>query len=359
MPALQGGGAERMTINLVEHLSLYFKIKLVLIKNIIEYDTPPLLKENIKSLGHKKLPLKLCYLSPGVLNSLILQAKTSDLVVGGLELSPTYVSFLTAKLAGRPFLSIVHSVLSEHITYSPLSFIHFPLCKNIYKNCNQIIAVSNSVGNDLYKHFGIKEKKLKIILNPINIKYVQEMALAEPDLNLNKNNYLVSVGRLSRQKGFDILIKAFSKMAPETRPDLIILGEGSERASLSNLIKRLGLSKWVYMPGFIKNPYSIISRARAFVFPSRYEGFGIALLEAMACGIPIVASQISPIEEVCGKDGAIYFPPGNEEALSQAIVKISKDNTLRKNLIDIGLKRAKKLDIEKVAEKYREIFNNI
>jgi len=292
-----------------------------------------------------------------VLKSLIREAKRNDLVVGGLELSPTYLSILAAKFAGRPFLPVVHNVLSRHIPHSPLAFIHFPLCKTVYRHSNQIIAVSRAVAEDLNRHFGIAKEKLRVIFNPVNIRQVQSMAAAEPDGVSNSSNYLVAVGRLDRQKGFDVLLKAFSKLDAKVRPDLIILGKGPEREKLEGLVKALQLERWVRLPGFTKNPYSVMSRARAFVFPSRYEGFGIALLEAMACGTPVVASQLPPVEEVCGKEGAVYFPPGDEEALARAITRVLTDEALRKRLINAGFKRIEEFDLARVGKKYAEIFN--
>ena len=143
---------------------------------------------------------------------------------------------------------------------------------------------------------------------------------------------VVSVGRLSYEKGYDLLIRAFAlvkKKHPEW--NLLILGDGALRQQLEKLVVELGLEGRVFMPGAVENPYRYLSRADLYVLPSRIEGFGMVLCEAMACGLAVVAfdcaAQTSEIVRQ-GVDG-ILVPPENIERLAIAMDDIMADDRKR------------------------------
>lgn len=146
---------------------------------------------------------------------------------------------------------------------------------------------------------------------------------------------IVGMGRLSPEKGFDLLIEAFARVAPR-HPDwtLVVLGEGPQRAELEQRIRRHGLETRVRLPGWTSEPQLILRTSGIFVLPSRYEGFPNALLEAMAWGLPAISFDCpnGPAEIIRhGVDG-LLVPPGDVPALASALDRLMSDNAERQRL---------------------------
>lgn len=150
-----------------------------------------------------------------------------------------------------------------------------------------------------------------------------------------QDNTLTAVGRLTHQKGFDLLLEAFAKIAPDL-PEwhLRIWGEGEERANLEAQRNRLGLADRVSMPGVTKRPGEWVETADVFVLSSRYEGWGIVLLEAMAAGIPTVSfrCQWGPEEMISDGEDGILVEREDIDALATALGRILRDPLLRYHL---------------------------
>jgi glycosyltransferase involved in cell wall biosynthesis len=133
------------------------------------------------------------------------------------------------------------------------------------------------------------------------------------------------VGRLNEQKDFPTLIRAFKIVYEKSKnARLIILGEGSEREHLMHLIKELGLVDIVSLPGFLQNPFSYMHRSQVFVLPSIHEGFGNVLVEAMACGCPVVSTDCpsGPREILNNGEYGHLVPVGDAAAMAAAILDV-------------------------------------
>jgi len=146
---------------------------------------------------------------------------------------------------------------------------------------------------------------------------------------------LLAMGRLSPSKGFDLLLEAFSMIAKDW-PDwkLRILGEGPERGALESLIATYGLEERVELEGWVDAPHAALARAGLFVLSSRYEGFPVGLLEAMACGLPVVGfdCQSGPAEIIRNEVDGLLVPAGDVAALAAAMARLLGDPTLRVTL---------------------------
>jgi glycosyltransferase involved in cell wall biosynthesis len=153
--------------------------------------------------------------------------------------------------------------------------------------------------------------------------------------NRRGKSILAAVGRLTDQKGFDLLLEAFSRIA-EAHPEwrLVIWGEGEERSSLQALRDALGLQQRVDMPGITERPGLWIETADAFVLSSRYEGWGIVLLEAMASGLPVVSFECDwgPRVMITHESDGILVPKEDVEALAKALDRLLADRELRERL---------------------------
>ena len=149
---------------------------------------------------------------------------------------------------------------------------------------------------------------------------------------------IVGIGRLTRQKDFPTLIRAFAAVRKKLPCRLIILGEGKDRGGLEHLAKRLSLSEQIAMPGFVENPYAYLKRAALFVLSSAWEGSPNALTEALALGVPVVATDCPSGPREILKDGAIgcLVPVGDPDALAAAMLatlSAPPDETLLKSAV--------------------------
>jgi GalNAc-alpha-(1->4)-GalNAc-alpha-(1->3)-diNAcBac-PP-undecaprenol alpha-1,4-N-acetyl-D-galactosaminyltransferase len=173
---------------------------------------------------------------------------------------------------------------------------------------------------------------------------------------------LFAVGRLVRAKGFDLLIEAFARVAQE-RPDwsLTILGEGPERAVLTARAVELRLVDRVALPGRVEDPLDHLATGHAFALSSRYEGFPNALLEAMACGLPVVAFDCpsGPAQTITHEHDGLLVPPGNVAALAAALARIMDDPRERLRLGRNAREIVLRLGPERVLPQWAELLQRV
>ena len=216
----------------------------------------------------------------------------------------------------------------------PLKRVSNWLRLRLYPKAFRVIVQTQAAANYFPKDWG---NHVTIIPNVVKKPKNNKLDFLRKD----KIQHIISVGRLSQEKNHESLIKVFSdwiKKYPHLR--LTIYGEGPERKSLEQLISSLSLSEKVSLPGTVKNIQESLLEGDLFVFPSQYEGFPNALCEAMAVGLPVVASDCSGNAEVVrnGLDG-ILFPVGDMEALTKAVFdcldNAEKCDYLSKNAVNI------------------------
>lgn len=168
-----------------------------------------------------------------------------------------------------------------------------------------------------------------------------------------------AMGRLVAQKGFDILLEAFSRCAEKHRDwSLIILGEGEERGRLENLARELGIADHVRMPGRMHDPFRILQETDLFVLSSRFEGFPMALVEAMACGLPVIAADCPSGPRDIIRDGVdgVLVPPCDVDALTAAMDRLMTDQVARQRLGAKAPEVTERFSIDKIMEKWDEIL---
>lgn len=231
---------------------------------------------------------------------------------------------------------------------------------------NILIANSEHTRKDVINLVGVPPDRIRVVypgrderFRPIADR--EELAQVRAEMNLPEP-FLLFVGTLEPRKGVDTLIRAFARLASEILDSLVIVGKrGWYWEQTLALVDRLGLGRRIrlldYVPdGTLPLLYNL---AHAFVFPSRYEGFGLPVLEAMACGIPVVSSNAASLPEIVG-DAGLLFPPDNVDALSHAIVRIVGDAGLRASLRECGLRQARRFDwtvsAHETAQVYRETY---
>lgn len=201
----------------------------------------------------------------------------------------------------------------------------FLAMRGFYRHLDALVAVSQGVADDVRAITGLPEERVLVIRNPVVTPELTRLAAQpreHPWLREAKLPVVVGMGRLTRQKDFPTLLRAFSRVRAERPCRLIILGEGRDRAGLEALAEALGVRADVDLPGFAENPYPYLASASLFVLSSVWEGSPNALTEAMALGTPVVATDCpsGPRELLRGGSVAPLVPLGQVEALARAML---------------------------------------
>src|SRR5262245_16220329 len=253
---------------------------------------------------------------------------------------PNFMAVWARHLAGVP----TRVVLSEHNTFSLAQSFpakkqwkrrqrHLPaMVERVYSGADAIIAVSNGVANDLAQCTGILRERITTIYNPIVTPEIVRQATApldHPWFQSGTPPVVLGVGRFHEQKDFPTLLRAFARVRAKQAARLMILGEANAkhptfRAELMTLASQLGIADDVALPGFVTNPFAYLARAAVFVLSSAWEGLPSVLIEALACGCPVVSTDCpsGPAEILeNGKYGPLV-PVGDEVTLAEAILSV-------------------------------------
>jgi len=236
----------------------------------------------------------------------------------------------------------------------------------ILKKADLFIAISQEITDGLRKD-GIPPERIKHITNFVDTDKFQpinnnERHMFKRTLALDKNIVINFTGRIVGRKGLDILIPAFARNSELTLSSrLLIVGTGPYEQRAKEMVSDLGIGDKVRFLGHSSEVARYYQTSDIFVLPSYAEGMPNSLLEAMACGLPVIASRIGGVVDVVedGKSG-ILFEPGNVSELASAIVRLLRDDELRQRLGTEARKRiVENFSIEKVAEEYIELYEEI
>lgn len=256
-------------------------------------------------------------------------------------------------------------------------------------NKARIVAVSAGVKEDLVKKFHVSEKRITVINNPIDTRKIQSLSEEKTDISPDNGcPVIITSGRLTRQKGQWHLIRAFSEVRKKIESKLFILGRGELEGYLMGLTKELDLEKEVVFLGWREKHLQFFKNADVFVLSSLWEGFGNVLIEAMACGLPVIAADClcgpreilspkkpplrRPLDDVEYTEFGVLTPVCNgeflkaghplteeEKLLAQAIIRMLKDNTLSDYYSRAGKKRSYDFDVDKIVRQYLSVFEYI
>lgn len=196
--------------------------------------------------------------------------------------------------------------------------------RSVYPGADRIVAVSRGVADDTLAITGLPPERVTVVRNPVITPELADLAAADVDhpwLQDDGVPVLLGVGRLTRQKDFSTLLRAFARLRAERPCRLVVLGEGRDRPALEALAAELGVAADLDLPGFSDNPYPWMARADCFVLSSRWEGSPNVLTEAMAVGTAVVATDCpsGPREVLRGGTVAPLVPMGDAAALAEAV----------------------------------------
>lgn len=295
VPSMRGGGSERVISIILKNLSRdKFDIILVLLKKEGEY-----LEDLPTDIEIIDLEVTKARYSIVKIIKIILSRKPHIVfsTLGYLNILISIIKpFFSKSIKFIARESSIVSIQNKQEKYPKLFDFLF---KYFYKNFDLIISQSNYMKNDLVQNYKIDKDKIKVINNPIDLEYIERLSEEKLDEKVD----LLAVGRLDENKNFKDIIQ----ILPELGHTLTILGEGKEKKNLFNLAKNLGVENKVKFLGFQSNPYKYMKNAKVLILTSKYEGFPNVLLEANACGIPVVAYSCPGGTEEIIKDGLNGF----------------------------------------------------
>jgi glycosyltransferase involved in cell wall biosynthesis len=199
------------------------------------------------------------------------------------------------------------------------------LIRDWYATADGIVAVSDGVADDLAGLGEVSRARIRTIYNPIDLPRIEALAAAVPDdpwLSPGAPPVFVAVGRLYPQKDYPTLLRAFARVRSGHRARLIICGEGPDRRALEALAANLGVADAVRLPGIVANPYALMAHAAALVLSSAWEGLPNVIIEALACGCPVVSTDCpsGPSELLEGGRFGTLVPVGDDEALARGMI---------------------------------------
>ncbi len=233
-----------------------------------------------------------------------------------------------------------------------------------YNLADAIATTSEGVSEDLTRHFGVRASAIKVVHNPIDFAAMGD-AVAEPldasDARDWRHPAIVSAGRLAEAKNFPLLIEAMAlvrRRIPAAR--LFILGQGDQEPQLRAQIEALGLADAVRLCGFQRNPWKYIARADVFALTSRYEGFGNVLIEAMACGVPVVVTRSpGPLEVVRDNIDGVIVPEHTPAAVADALESMLADQPRRASMAAAAKDASQRFALPSIAGQYDAWFSEL
>lgn len=361
IPSLGGGGAERIVVLLLQYLDKKkYEPVLITFESIAKYDIQGCDDLKIISLNKRS---KISNIVLPLMLAKLFRDEKPDVILSFMN----YANLLTAVARKLSFTKtrLIHSDhnnLTELMKMGRYGTVRKFLTRLLYKFDDIRICVSKGVEKDICENWGVQESKCITIHNPVDFQHIQK-SLDEPvdEIWFDEDvPVIVSCGRLSEQKNYPMLLKAFSLLVADVDARLLILGEGEAKAKMLGLIDEYDLNERVRLVGFVSNPFKYISRSSVFVLSSDSEGFGNVLIEAMACGTPVISTRCpsGPEEIINHMEDGILIPVADVHECSKAMKTLLAGEQLCLQFSKKGREKSKRFDIENVVKKYELVFDS-
>lgn len=349
--SLATGGAERL---ITESIPLYqekgIQMELLCLNNKL---TP--FWENLE----KKSNTKIIGLTSGsVYNPLLIfkiipYLKKYDLVHA--HLFPTLYWVVLAKWISFSKTKIVYTEHSTNNRRRDKKLFKF-LDKFIYSRLVYIGCISEATKANLIQYLDYKKSNISVIFNGINLKYF-DIKRINNYLDFNHSDFkLIQISSFTNQKDQPTLIKSMTLLPDNFK--LILVGDGPLRKDNEDLVNAFNLENRVFFLGIRNDIVNLVKFSDVCILSSNYEGFGLAILEGMACGKPSIASNIDGVKEIIANYG-LLFQQGNSKELAELILKLHDDHAFYNQIAKQCLERAKHFDIHKMVNSYINVYKNI
>jgi glycosyltransferase involved in cell wall biosynthesis len=361
LPSLNGGGAERAAVHILNSLDAgAWDRSMYLFRRVGPY-LDKLDGRIALSAGHSRSRL-------GRWRELrrFLRASRPDVVVSFLS----YFSVLAAARAAGIGACVVFNQQTPMTAFLNDADYHWrrPWHRRLfsaatrvgYGLADRIVTTSKGVADDLISHFGVASARIQVIHNPVDLAQIAR-GVAEPIDPAFERGWLppviVAAGRLADAKNYPLLIDAMALLRERVPARLFILGAGELEGELRQRIAERHLEEAVVLCGFQDNPWKFVARADAFALTSRYEGFGNVLVEAMACGVPVVATSSPGTREIVsdGIDG-LLVDRHEPAAVAAALERLLTDEALHRRLSAAARASAERFSLPVIAAAYDRAF---
>lgn len=354
--SLVGGGAERVFTTLVEQLSRRpedIAITVALLDNEAEeaYRLPA------------GIPIERLNTRGGLLRSITQTRKLVRRLRPDVTLSfltrANVAAIVALRGTGAPAVISERVNTTAHLRTGRLAFLSRLLIRNTYPAARQIIAVSQGVASTLESDFDVEPQRISVIYNPVDVDGIRDLAARDPAFPVTRADF-VTMGRLVDNKNTALAIRALAQA--RTGGNLIVLGEGPLREDLGALAASLGLADRVRFAGFIANPHAVLARAGCYLLTSNAEGFPNAMMEAMAVGLPVVATdcpsgpaEILQVEldgapHAFGAGGALVAMD-DDAAMARCMTELIGPR--RETFAAAAVRRAAAFSVESAVERFR------
>ncbi|WP_405571302.1 glycosyltransferase [Winogradskyella sp. Asnod2-B02-A] len=371
--SLSGGGAERQASYILDYCSKNnIDVHLILMNTTIKYELPEGLqihyieKSDASESGvlkALKIPI-IAYKYSRLLKKLKITHSVSLLT------RPNFINVIASKLTSYKFKVITNELAFPTLQYSYKGFqsnFNKTLIKSLYKKSDMVIGNSEGNAIDLITNFKVPSERMEVVHNPIDLEKIYNIEPIDSFFDDKKFN-MITLGRLDKGKNHIMLINAIHKLQnPLLR--LYIFGIGPMQEELEQLIEKLDINAQVFLMGFDPNPYKYLKSANLFIFGSNHEGFPNVLLEAMACGLPILStncqsgpSEIMKLEtvkdDIMVTDYGILVPIKNTELMAKGIRYFVNNKAFTEDCKANGKRRIEDFEKDKILKEYLTLISN-
>ncbi|MCW5745884.1 MAG: glycosyltransferase [Alphaproteobacteria bacterium] len=257
-----------------------------------------------------------------------LRALQPDVVLSASD--PANLAALWARALARLAIAVVPTVNIDHTAALGRRSVAVRFClrrllARAYRGADAVIAISSGTSEAVRRLTGLPAQRVATIYNPVDTEMIADLAAAAPPhpwLAAPQVPVILAVGKLKPQKDYPTLLRAFARVRSQRPVRLLVLGEGDRRPAIERLAHQLAIAPDVALPGFVDNPFAGMARAAVLVLSSAWEGLSNVLLEALACGCPVVSTDCrsGPREILDGGRYGALVPVGDDAAMARAIM---------------------------------------
>lgn len=331
LPDLDFGGAQKvMLCQAKELISRGYQVSLLVIRRGGGLSKQIPVEARRTFLLPERTPKWIFPFMAAIAIAIYFQRNRYDIVISSITGANLITALILSCLGKSSKLIIRH----ENSGSDTKGFLRKLMVKKIYPLSKAIVTVSNEAKEDLESLLMARGCEIIVIRNPVDYQLIRRLSLCAGSLAIPGDSAIplvVAIGRLEEQKDFEMLIHAVREVLLEVDMQLVILGEGSLRIKLSNLINELGLAQRVFLMGSVENPYAWLAASRLFVLSSRWEGFPVSLIEAVLLGVPVVSTDCRSGPREILEDGCYgeLVPVGNVVMMRQKLLEILKTQRQR------------------------------
>jgi len=274
------------------------------------------------------------------------------------------IAAIAHRLSGRAGRLVLSERGALRSTLSWKKVLQRRLKRTLYPSADLITSVSAGLKQEMVQDLGLPPESISVIYNPIVDARLEAQA-AEPlnhpwfaKASKPEEGVVLAAGRLVPEKDFATLFRAFADVRRNHDVRLLVLGEGPERGALERLAEDLGVADYIALPGYDVNPFRYMSRCKMFVLSSRFEGLPGALIQAMACEAPVIATDcpFGPSEILERPDTGILVPVGDSQCLATAMRRLLDEPETRRRMAAAGRAASQRFSVEKVISDYIEVL---